>query len=249
MNKGWIAPSLILLGILGVWYFIGKYELVYPSLYARPVDVALTILNDWKSYLLNSLSSSLTIIIGVALGTVAGFTLALFSHVNRVAKHVFPPVVAMFAPIPIIVWAPFAIALLGYGIVYQAFMVSVPALAICFIACFQQFRMMPERYQGILQINEISGWKALVSLYLPVVIPGLAFMLRITLALSWIVLFLVEYGNDESWATGLGYMVSKARTLGQTETVFAASICLAFFAFVIDWITAKMFNLLLRWEK
>ena len=84
-------------------------------------------------------------------------------------------------------------------------------------------------------------------IYLPASSPSIFAAIRISLAIGWIVIFLVEYASAREGTQGLGWFIRDARSTGKVEQEYAGVILLAFIGYITDVIAYRIQRFNLKW--
>jgi ABC-type nitrate/sulfonate/bicarbonate transport system permease component len=72
--------------------------------------------------------------------------------------------------------------------------------------------------------------------------------LRLSIAIAWIVLYVVEYGDSSEKTGGLGFFIAHNRYMGNIEQLFAGVVILAILSFIMDFIIQIIQKHCLKWQ-
>jgi ABC-type nitrate/sulfonate/bicarbonate transport system permease component len=235
----------ILVMVLMVWELASRLE--RPEFVLSPLEIAghlveALVSGDLLVHVGASLARSLP---GFLLGSLVGVLLGLLAGIARSLDQLLSPVVFLTYPVPKIVFLPIIMLWMGIG---DASKIAVIALA-CFYPCFIN------AYYGARATSTIMVWSSLnmgarpAQVFRKVVIPSalpLIFAgLRVSLALSFILLFSAEMINARS---GLGFLVRQAETSLRFDLMYVAIVAVAALGYASDQLLLLLRRRLLAWQ-
>lgn len=214
-----ITPALIpfLVVTMSVELLV-RLGMVKAYLLPPPSAVFLVILTDWHELMAALGKTSAGALIGFALSTVCGVSIAVFLSSSRAIQRAFFPYAVFFQTVPIVAIAPLLVIWFGYGlqtVVASAFIVSI-------------FPVIANTLNGILSTDpalrdlfKLYGASTMVTLFklrFPAALPQILTGLRVSAGLAVIGAIVGEFIGGQ----GLGSVVDVARTQQRTDKVFAA---------------------------
>ena len=183
-----------------------------------PSAVFLVIAQDWRELFAALGKTSAGALIGFALSTVCGISIAVFLSSSRAIQRAYFPYAVFVQTVPIVAIAPLLVIWFGYGlqtVVASAFIVSI-------------FPVIANTLNGILSTDpalrdlfNLYGASTLVTLFklrFPAALPQILTGLRVSAGLAVIGAIVGEFIGGQ----GLGSVVDVARTQQRTDKVFAA---------------------------
>ena len=233
-----VAPALIL-----VWQLLGTFGWINTNIFPPPSRIAQAMVDMAQAGLLwkDVQASVFRVSIGFALATVVGVGLgALFGRVQWIARLILP-IIEIIRPISPIAWIPIAILWFGLG--------DKPAwFLICYGAFFPIFT---NTYLGVISVQQIHVQAAqchgasrtlfVRRVLLPSALPYILAGMRIGLGVAWMCVIAAELIAAQS---GLGYMIQLARTMLETEKVFAGMIIIGIIGFcmnaLMSWVERRL---------
>jgi len=240
-----IAPSL-LIGVLAVWQFATSFQ--HPEFILSPAEIARHFVEAlWSGELLPHVGASLARALpGFALGSLIGVTLGLLAGVARSVDQLLSPAVFLTYPVPKIVFLPIVMLWVGIG---DASKILVIAVA-CFYPCFIN------AYYGARGTSRIMVWSGLnmgarrAQIFRKVVVPGalpLVFAgLRVSLGLSFILLFSTEMINARS---GLGFLIRQSESSLRFDLMYVAIVAVAILGYTSDQCLLLIRRRALAWQE
>jgi len=236
----------MLVAMLGLWQLAARLE--RPEFVLSPLEIAGHVgaalgSGELAAHVGASLVRSLP---GFVLGSLLGVVLGLLAGVARSLDQLLSPLVFLTYPVPKIVFLPIIMLWVGIGDVSK---IVVIALA-CFYPCFIN------AYYGARSTSTIMVWaslnmgarrsqvfrKVVVPSALPLVFAGL----RVSLALSFILLFSTEMINARS---GLGFLIRQAETSLRFDLMYVAIVAMAALGYASDQLLLLVRRRVLAWQE
>ena len=236
----------LLLGILALWQLASSFE--RPEFVQSPLEIAGHFVEALRSgELLPHVGASLVRSIpGFVIGSLIGVILGLLAGVARSLDQLLSPAVFLTYPVPKIVFLPIVMLWVGIGDMSK---ITVIALA-CFYPCFIN------AYYGARGTPTIMVWSGLnmgarrTQIFRKVVIPGaLPFIfagLRVSLALSFILLFSTEMINARS---GLGFLIRQSESSLRFDLMYVAIVAVAALGYASDQLLLFVRRRVLAWQE
>ncbi|MDR7555209.1 MAG: ABC transporter permease [Armatimonadota bacterium] len=234
--------------VLVVWQAVSTSGVIDPVVFPGPVEVvwaALTLAPP-ERVLVHVRSSLVRIVWGFALGAGLGVLIGVASGWYRRLGHVLRAPIELLRPIPPLAWIPMAIIWFGLGEASKVFII--------FLGAF--FPVVTNAHKGMIGIDPdlfraaqtlgVRGWRLLLRVALPAVLPDLATGVRVGWSLSFGALVAAELIAADR---GLGFMIMNARELGQISVIMYGIIVIGALNFLTDWLMRELlFKRRLRWH-
>jgi ABC-type nitrate/sulfonate/bicarbonate transport system permease component len=240
----WRGP-LALLAALASWQLLWLTGL--PDFVLSPLEVARHFARAVASgeLLPHAGASLVRSLPGFALGTGLGVGLGLLAGVARGFDQMLSPVVFLTYPVPKIVMLPIFMLWFGIG--------DVSKILIIALACF--YPSFVNAYYGARATPTILVWSALnmgagrAQIFRKVVLPGalpLVFAgVRVSLALSFILLFSTEMINARS---GLGSLIRQAESSLAFDLMYVSIVAIAILGWASDRLLRALRGRVLAWQ-
>jgi len=232
--------------VLLVWQLAGVAGAL-PSYLLSPITIASDFFQalgsrEFYENVAASLGRSLP---GFALGASLGAVLGLAAGVARWFDRLLSPAVFLTYPVPKIVMLPIFMIWFGIGDLSKVLIIA--------LACF--YPVFINAYTGVRQTRTILVWSALnmgatpAQVFRRVVLPSAAPMifasLRVSLALSFIVMFAAEMINAQS---GLGHMIRVAENSLRFDLMYVSLAAIAILGYAGDRAVRLGQSRLLAWQ-
>ena len=183
---------------------------------------------------------------GFAIGSALGAALGLAAGVARWFDRMLSPAVFLTYPVPKIVMLPIFMVWFGIGDLSKVLIIA--------LACF--YPVFINAYYGVRQTRSILVWSALnmgatpATVFRRVVLPSAAPMimasLRVSLALSFIVMFAAEMINARS---GLGHLIRVAENSLRFDLMYVSLLTIAILGYAGDRLLRFAHSRLLAWQQ
>jgi ABC-type nitrate/sulfonate/bicarbonate transport system permease component len=183
---------------------------------------------------------------GFALGAALGVALGLAAGVSRGFDGAFSPLVFLSYPVPKIVLLPLFMLWFGIG--------ETSKILIIALACF--YPVFINAYYGARSTQKILVWAALNmgagpgrifrGIVLPGALPQIFAGLRVSLALSFIVMFAAEMINAGS---GLGHMIRVAENSLRFDLMYVSLASIAVLGYAGDRLLSLVREKTLAWQE
>ena len=241
-----LARASLLLVVLIVWQLLALRGL--PAYLLGPVEILrhfFTALGSQELYahIVASLMRSLP---GFAVGALLGIALGLLAGVSRAFDQMLSPIVFLSYPVPKIVMLPIFMLWFGIG--------DLSKILIIALACF--YPTFINAYYGAKATPSILVWSGLnmgagrgrifrrvvVPSALPLILAGL----RVSLALSFIVMFAAEMINASS---GLGYLIRAAESGLRFDLMYVSLVSIAILGYLGDTLLRHVRQRALAWQE
>lgn len=183
---------------------------------------------------------------GFALGSLLGAALGLAAGVARWFDRMLSPAVFLTYPVPKIVMLPIFMIWFGIGDLSKVLIIA--------LACF--YPVFINAYYGVRQTRTILVWSALNMgasesaifrrVVLPSALPMIMASLRVSLALSFIVMFAAEMINARS---GLGHLIRVAENSLRFDLMYVSLVTIGVLGYAGDRLVRYSQAKLLAWQR
>lgn len=188
LRNSWAVLLLLLLWQIGV--MTSNYNSI---VVVSPVSVAQDVLLHAPAYLLPALWTLSFALGGLALGMIAGISLAVLCWWSRVLTGLFQPLTLLITATPIVCLIPLLARLFGYEARTELLTVGIMSFFPSFVYAGSGMRRLPRRSAELFHTLHASRRKRLTLLALPAAVPELAIALRVGTAYSILVTVVAEF--------------------------------------------------------
>ncbi|QII04914.1 ABC transporter permease [Rhodococcoides fascians A25f] len=196
-----------------------------------------------QSNLLTSVQrAGISLVLGVAIGVV----LALVAGLSRLGEAVVDGPVQIKRAIPTLALIPLFIVWFGIGESMKIIVITTSVLIPVYINTHAQLRGVDKRFVELAETVDLSRWQFIRKIALPGALPGFFTGLRMAVTISWLALVVVEQVNATS---GIGYLMTQARTYGQIDIIVVGLVVYALFGLIGDTLVRSAERKALAWRQ
>jgi sulfonate transport system permease protein len=242
-----LLGALVPVAILVIWQVISitgaipAYRLPSPaSVVAAGIDLA-----ERGVLGIHIAISVQRVLIGFAIGSLIGLTIAAFVGLSRVGSSLLAPTLDALRAVPSLAWLPLLALYFGINEVPKVTLIAIGAFFPVFTNVALALRHVDRQLVEAGRAYGYTGIRLLWLVQLPAVIPSVVSGLRLALAQSWLFLVAAELLAS---SIGLGFLLVDSQNNGRIDRMFLTIILLAIFGKVTDSLIGVLERYLLkRW--
>ncbi|HZQ73278.1 MAG TPA: ABC transporter permease [Burkholderiales bacterium] len=183
---------------------------------------------------------------GFLLGSALGVAAGLLAGTWRAADEVLTPAVFLTYPVPKIVILPIFMLWFGIGDLSKILIIALACAYPAFINAYYGARQAP-RILVWSALNMGAGrWRVFSRIVVPSAAPLVFAALRVSLALSFIVMFAAEMINSRS---GLGYLIRDAENSLRFDLMYVSLVSIAVLGYAGDRLLRYARGRVLAWQE
>lgn len=241
---GLLIPCII----IAAWWFVTTFREVPKSLLPGLPDVGNTLIRTWNSgQLQQDLAVSLVRVVkGYFIAAIVGVVLGSLMGMSRSICALFLPLMTTIRQIPMIAWIPLVILWCGIGEMSKVVIIVIAAVFPIMVNTLSGIAGTQEGCIEVARLYKLSKWKTFVKVYLPSALPQILVGLKLGLGVSWMAVVASELIAATS---GIGYRMSDARSLMQSDVVIVCMLVIGFMGIIMDKGLSLIFGLLTPWER
>jgi len=239
----WAVPA----ALLALWQMVSAFHLAPETLLPSPLTVAQTAVDLVKDGTLtaNLAISVQRVAIGYAVGASLGLVLGLALGLLPVLEELVGPTLDGIQQVPLYAWMPLIILALGIGEVSKLAFIAVGAFYPMLLNARQGVKSVDPKHLEVAAVYGYGRWATLWRVVLPGAVPLLLAGARISLGVAWMMVVGAElFGAD----SGVGFMITYARNLFESDIVLLGVGVVGVIGFVMDWGLQKVEGRLLAWR-
>jgi sulfonate transport system permease protein len=183
---------------------------------------------------------------GLVIGVFAGTLLAVASGLSRVGEALVDGPVQIKRAVPTLALVPLLILWFGIGETMKVVTVALGVTVPVYLHTHAALRSIDARYVELAQTVHLSRTDFIRKVALPGALPGFLMGLRLAVTGAWLSLVVVEQINATS---GVGYMMSLARSYGQTEIIIVGLAVYGTLGFASDGLIRWIERRALTWRR
>ena len=241
-----LARAGIWLALLLAWELAWRWGL--PQYILGPLEILKHFLEALGSrelygHIAASLARALP---GFALGAALGIALGLAAGVARAFDRMLSPVIFLTYPVPKIVMLPLFMLWFGIGDLSKVLIIALACFYPVFINAYYGVKATPTIlvWSGL---NMGAGrWRIFRRVVVPAALPMIFSGLRVSLALSFIVMFATEMINARS---GLGHLIRDAENSLRFDLMYVSLASIAILGYAGDRLLSLVREKALAWQE
>lgn len=233
------------LGLLALWDIFVRVTEVPPFLLPAPARVAWVLWDRGDIILGHAVTTAAEILLGLALGALAGAGAALLLAAWRAGRRWLLPILLVSQAIPVFAIAPLLVLWLGYG---MASKVAMAVLIIFFPVATSFHDGLRRTEPGLVDLATTMGASRASLLWrvrVPAALPSLSSGLRVAAGVAPIGAVVGEWVGSSA---GLGYLMLQANGRSQADMMFAALFVLALMALALWFATDRLLRRMIPWQ-
>ncbi|HEY1700657.1 MAG TPA: ABC transporter permease [Trebonia sp.] len=233
--------------ILAVWQLAVSLGHLAGNVMPSPANVWTTAVQLTEAGTLQSalLISLQRVALGLLLGIVIGAVLALVSGLALTGERLIDPVMHMFRTMPVLALLPLFVLWFGIGEQAKVFLIGWAVIFPIYINLYAGIRGVDARLVEAGTVLGLGRWGRIWQVILPGALPQFLTGLRLALGVSWLVLVAAEEINATS---GLGYLITNAQNLLQTNVIFVGLIVYSLLGLATDILVRLIERFTLSWR-
>lgn len=247
-NRGRLAAPIVLMLLILLWAALVTWQEYPPFILPSPALVwrkFLSVAGDGSIWLHVSVTL-LEIVLGLAVGLSAAFSLGYLLGKHRSLERIASPYIVASQSIPIVAIAPLIVIWMGSGLASK---VAVTALITFFpvlIATIVGIRNVDADLHDLMLSLRAGRWQLFWKLELPAALPVIFGGLKLSATLAVVGAVVGEFMGASA---GLGYLINLARGIFDTPLMFVAILLLVVIAQALYLSVAALEGRLLRWQR
>lgn len=232
--------------LLVLWQILAKTETINSNLIPPPTNVFLAIVEWGKSGELQRdfLDSIWRAIIGLSCGAFIGITLGLITGRSEILNYILSPILNIFKAFPPVAMLPVFITLFGIGNFSKIFSIGFASIFPLWVNTHLGASTIPIEYIRSAKLLTKSQFKYFIQVVLPASMNSIIAGFRISIAISFIMLYVSELAGASS---GLGYQISSSHLAYRMDKMLGALIILGLSATFIDFIFNRLIKYFFPW--
>ena len=241
-----LAKAGLLAFLVLAWQLLWMWGL--PDYILSPLQIAtdfLSALGSQELYV-HAAASLMRSLPGFVIGTALGVALGLAAGISRRFDETLSPVIFLSYPVPKIVMLPLFMVWFGIGDTSKILIIALACFYPTFINAYYGAKSTP-RILVWSGLNMGAGrWRIFRRVVVPSALPLVFAGMRVSLALSFIVMFATEMINSRS---GLGHLIQAAESGMRFDLMYVSLITIAILGYLGDRLLRAARHRVLKWQE
>ncbi|MEM8552705.1 MAG: ABC transporter permease [Pseudomonadota bacterium] len=240
-----VATPLLAVGVLLLaWEGAARFFDVPVWLLPKPSDFLVRIVVDWQLLAQNAAATSLTILMGFAIGVLVAVPLALALVVVPALERGLYPVIVFLNVMPKTVIGPILIVWFGISPMVSVLIVFLMCFFPVLVDAMSGFRAVDPRLHHITRSMGASGWQTFRYIQLPAAMPSIYAGMRIGIIKAIEGVIIAEFIASNA---GLGFLIMRASSFMDMPLMFSGLIVTAVVALLFNGALTLFGRLLMPW--
>src|SRR5262249_46059150 len=214
-----LNPALWILGPLVLWEIAARGFRLPDYILPLPSQVAVRLVADRDTLLLQAGRSSILIVEGFLVGAIPGVLFGLLMASARLLEKALYPLIVFIQTTPQIAIAPLLIVWFGYGALPKVLLAAMLTFFPVLVDSSTGFKTIDPRIFHVTRSMGASRWQTFRRVQLPSALPLIVSGCKISLLISVTVVIVVEFLSSNE---GLGYVAVRALSNQDLPLMFAA---------------------------
>lgn len=221
------------LALLVVWQLLAMLDVIDVRFWPAPTTIVAQL---WDALTVGNLIAdtwltTTRLVVGTAIGGLAGLVIGLAMGVSPVARVGFRPLLAMTYPIPKIAILPLFLLIFGLGEASKWAIVSVGVFYLVAMNTYAGVRNIDPIYTEMADVYEISRWKRVRTVALPGSLPLILTGFELGIGVGFLLVVAAEFVAANS---GLGHTIWLAWQTFNIPLMYAGLAVVAIYGFAIQ---------------
>ncbi|MRJ47843.1 ABC transporter permease [Fundicoccus ignavus] len=237
--------SLILgIFLIALWEVAGYMAWLPKFIIPTPSEIVSALWTDKANLWVNSQVTLLQAFIGLGIGIVLAFILAILMDLATWLYRALYPLLIITQTIPTVAIAPVLVLLLGYDMTPKIVLVVLTTLFPIIISILNGFANSDQDAVRLLQLMGANRWQVLVHVKLPNSMPFFFSGLRVSVSYAFVSSVVAEWlGGFE----GLGVYMIQTKKAFAYDRMFAVIVLISLISLIFMWLVSKIERILIPW--
>lgn len=217
-------PLVTFLVLVGVWEFVVRVGLVPDFLLPSPSQIVIAFVEDAPILAEHAATTLLEAIIGLVIGTIVGFVVAVLMDRFETLYYAFNPLITISQTIPTIAIAPLLVLWFGYGLFPKVFLIVLTTFFPVTVSLIGGFRSVDPDVINLMRTMNASGLQIFVHAKLPLALEHFFSGLRISATYAIVGAVVAEWLGG---FLGLGVYMTRVRKSFSYDKMFAVIVLIS----------------------
>ena len=237
-------PAVFIVLLVTLWAVLSAAGIIPSFILPSPAAIGQEFANHWPVLIKHAGATSLEALTGFLIGNVAAIVIASLLTMVPVLKDAFFPYALMSRAVPMVVFMPLFMVLLGRGLPPILAIVSFSVYFPTFLNMMRGLNSVDVDYEELLHTLSATPWQRLRLIQLPASMPYLFAALKVSASASFIAALVTEWIGA---TVGLGYLVVVSGQFFKLPQLWAAIFSAAMLTLLLLGLVTLLERLLWRW--
>lgn len=238
------AGLILGLSLVLLWEFSGSMGWLPRFIIPTPSQIITALVNDRVNLWDNSRVTLLQAFIGLGIGIILAFTLAIVMDLVEWLNRALYPILIITQTIPTVAIAPILVLLLGYDMTPKIVLVVLTTLFPIIISILNGFANSDQDAVRLLQLMGANSWQMLLHVKLPNSLTYFFSGLRVSVSYAFVSSVVAEWlGGFE----GLGVYMIQTKKAFAYDKMFAVIVLISLISLFFMWIVSLFEKMFIPW--
>lgn len=185
------------------------------------------------------------VLIGFALGSLAGIVLGILMGWFRPVSALFRPIFELLRPIPPIAWIPLSIVWFGLGEASKYFLILYSAFCAVTMNAYSGVRSVDTELMGAARMLGANNRQVFTSIVLPSCVPHIFAGLQIAVGTSWATVVAAEMVRSSE---GVGWVIIRGQDSNSTVQILVGIVAIGIVGYLLAVTMRAVEARLCRWS-
>ncbi|RAI42142.1 ABC transporter permease [Rhodoplanes roseus] len=241
----WLKPLIFLVLLIVLWDFTIRIFHIPPYQVPAPVDVMVTLWQEWPRLLSEAVPTTIATVYGFLLSAAFGIPVAMLIASSRTVESYVYPLLVFSQSIPKVAIAPLFVVWFGFGMLPKVLAAFLLGFFPVVVSAVQGFKSVEPELLDLARSMEASRLQIFRMVSLPYAMPAIFSGLKVSITLAVVGAVVGEFVGSNS---GIGYVLQRSIGNFELPTMFAALVVLAMIGVILFWILDLIERLVIPWH-
>ncbi len=235
------------LALLALWEFVVRVHLLDARFFPAPSSIAGDFFDFLRSgeLISNTWATLQRVVVGFLIGGIPGVAIGLLMGVNRLARAILEPIVALLYPIPKIAILPLMLLIFGIGESSKYAIVAIGVFFIMLINTAAGVRQIEPIFLDVARSFEVRRSSLYMSVLLPGALSNIFAGIKLSIGIAIVLAVAAEFTAAKS---GLGFQIWNAWQTLQVERMYVALVTVSALGYVLTLTGNALENVFVPWR-
>jgi NitT/TauT family transport system permease protein len=239
-----LPPAILLVGIVGLWGVLSDYGIIPSYILPSPGAIGLEVETRWPVLLKHAGATTLEAVSGFLIGNMVAVAIATLFTLSPIVKDAFYPYALMTRAMPIVVFTPLFVVMLGRGLPPIIAIVSFAVYFPTFLNMMRGLNAVDTDQEELLHTLSATPLQRLRLIQFPASMPYLFAAMKVSASGAFIASLVTEWIGAN---TGLGYLVVVSSQFFKLPTMWASIFTSALLTLALLGMVTLVERALWRW--
>ena len=245
LQAGWLKPIIFLVFLVVLWDVAIRLFNIPPYQVPKPVDVVVTLWQEWPMLLSQAWPTTMATIWGFLLSAAFGIPVAMLIAGSRTVESYVYPLLVFSQSMPKIAIAPLFVVWFGFGIIPKVLSAFLLGFFPVVVSAVQGFKSVDPDMLDLARAMEANRLQIFRMVSFPHALPAIFAGLKVSITLAVVGAVVGEFVGSNS---GIGYVLQRSIGTFDLPTMFAALVVLALIGVILFWILDVLERVAIPWH-